>query len=84
MAKPRQRYDESGRPKPCDVRIWPQLAVFLYRECRKRGYRDETELVNAIIRAWSEGMEPVNWPELYQQMRAEEEKEEGGAAGKAG
>jgi hypothetical protein len=84
MAKPRQRYTDDGKPKACDVRINPQLAVYLYAACRKRGYRDETELVNHIVRLWTESQEPVNWPELYREMKAEDQKEEGGAAGKAG
>ncbi len=88
MPKARKRYNEQGQAQPCTVTVPDTLAVFLYRE-RKRGrFRDETELVSAIVRKWTDGLEPVDWPKLLDELKAEEDtakvgkKESGPDAGK--
>lgn len=73
MPQPRNRYAANGKPLPCAVRIPPVLAQVLYRERIRGRFRDETELVIAVIRKWAEGLEPVDWESVYAELRKEEE-----------
>lgn len=83
MAKPRQRYTDDDKPRHCDVRVPPALAVYLYRERLERKYRDETELVMHIVRMWAESLDPVDWKDLLKRLK-EEEQGGAGAGAKAG
>lgn len=74
MARSRKRYDESGRPVECRVSLPASLSVYLYRERLRGKYRDETDLVAAIIRKWAEGQEDVDWPALLKELRREEKE----------
>ncbi len=80
MPKQRQRYKVNGAPSPCAVTIAPNLAQYLYRERLKGKYKDETELVNAIIRRWAEAQDAVDWQSVLADLRTEAEanKDAGG------
>lgn len=70
MPKKRRRITKRGDPAPCGVSIAGNLAVFLYDAWhRSRRYKDETELVNEIVRAWTQGRDVPNWAELREQLR---------------
>lgn len=71
MPQPRNRYAANGKPLPCAVRIPPVLAQVLYRERIRGRFRDETELVIAVIRKWAEGLEPVDWDSVYAELKRE-------------
>jgi hypothetical protein len=73
MPKPRNRYGTNGRALPCAVKIPPPLAEVLYRERITRRYRDETELVVSIIREWAAKLEAVEWAEVLEALKREEE-----------
>jgi hypothetical protein len=75
MARPRKRYTKGGRPTACRVNIPPALAEFLYRERMAGNYRDETDLVCAIVRKWTEGLDPVEWPAVLAAIKKEEAEE---------
>ncbi len=81
MPRERKRYTADGKPAHCVVRINPVTAQFLYREARIRGYRDETELANEILRQWSLDLDPMDWPKLLKQMKADDELEGKSEAG---
>jgi|GEM_PF-4261612 len=72
MAMPRQRYDHLGRARPCEVRLPAKLAEFLYRERLLRHFRDETELLASIVRAWAETLDPMDWSAVLAMLKAEE------------
>jgi hypothetical protein len=72
----RNRYTDKGQPAPCVVRVAAPLAAYLYREAKRRGYSNETDLVNAIVRAWTESQEPMDWPKLLKELKAEDDEEE--------
>ncbi len=94
MARPRSRYDELGRPKPCSTVLPPELAVYIYQERRAGDYVDETELVCAIVREWVKlkKLPKVDWKTLVtelmnedkQQQQIEESAEKNKKKGKAG
>ena len=71
MPERRKRFNDNDKPTPCVVRIPIALSPVLYREKRLRGYRDETELVCAIIRKWSEDLDRVDWPKLLAELKAD-------------
>lgn len=71
MPARRNRIDDQGKPAPCVVRVPPALAAVLYRERLRGRYRDETELVAAILRAWAEELAPVDWPAVVEELRRE-------------
>lgn len=69
MPKPRRRYSAKDEPEPCTVTIPPALASYLYREKRRGNFRDETELVVAIVREWADKLEAVDWPGLLAELK---------------
>ncbi len=69
MPQPRKRVASDGKPRSCLVQITAPLAAFLYRETPIRGFPDETALVNDIVRHWVEGLPPVDWPALREQIQ---------------
>lgn len=84
MPSERIRIAADGQPAPCVVRIPPVLSAFIYREKRRGNYRDETELVAAIVREWAKGREAVDWPALRAELQAEAATAAGEAAGESG
>lgn len=74
MPAKRVRVREDGGPAPCVVRVPKELAAYLYREVRARGYTDETELVAAIVREWVKDQKKVDWPKLRAELLADEGK----------
>jgi Arc/MetJ-type ribon-helix-helix transcriptional regulator len=82
MPKARKRYDASGQPLPCTVTLPPSLAVFIYRERKKRRFKDETELVAAIVREWANAQDSVQWDDLLAELKTEADADER-AEGKA-
>lgn len=73
MPAPRKRIGANGRALPCVVRVPPALAELLYRERLNGRYRDETELVIAIIREWAAKQEPIDWESVLADLKREEE-----------
>ncbi len=73
MATPRKRYTPDGKPRSCLVQINDKIAPALYRETREKGYADETELVNEIVRRWAAAQPPVDWPALLTELKADED-----------
>jgi len=68
----RVRFTKDDKPAPCVVRLPPPLAQFVYREKRKGSFKDETELVCAIVRKWTEGLTAVDWPQLLAELKTED------------
>ena len=73
MAKPRKRYDKRDKPLPCTVTLSDELSPYLYQERRRGKYKDETELVAAIVREWSKTQPDPDWAALLAELKAEEE-----------
>jgi len=73
MSRKRIRIDGKGQPKKCNVDLPPHLAAFLYRARVGGFFKDETELVCAIVRDWVKGQPPMDWPSVAAALRAEEE-----------
>jgi len=81
----RKRVSDRGTPAPCVVRISGVLAALVYRGRIEGRYRDETELVCALVRAWGLEQEPLDWPALRAQLLATEATEApAGAAAASG
>jgi hypothetical protein len=79
MASHRRRLAPNGGPAPCVVRIPATLSPILFREKRKKGFRDETELVVAIVRAWADAnghgpLTPDEWEGLKKELLPDEPK----------
>jgi hypothetical protein len=68
----RKRFTSTGDPADCMVVVLPGLAAYLYRAMLSGDYRDETELVNAIVRAWTkeeESREPLDWKKVLAELK---------------
>ncbi|WP_162670356.1 hypothetical protein [Gemmata massiliana] len=52
------------------MNVVPHLAAYLYRETRQRGYKNETDLVNDILRQWSVSLPALSWPEVAESLKA--------------
>lgn len=74
MPAKRKRLSTTGAAMPCSVELTDELAEFVYREKIKGRYRDETELVRAILREWIKTLSPMDWPEVVELIKAEEAK----------
>lgn len=74
MPTPRKRYDEADEPMPCVVTISAAVAKYLYREKLDGGYKDETELVNMILRKWAESRPEVDWKDVLRRLKADGRK----------
>ncbi len=79
MAMRRRRYTADGEPAICTVEIPSVIARIIYRETRSRGFGSETELVNSILRKWTEDQEQMSerqWKKLLAEFQAEDARDE--------
>jgi hypothetical protein len=77
MPQRRKRYTAAGKPAICTIEFPGDIAKYIYREARARGYSSETELMKELLRDWIAELDPMSerqWKRLCEEFKAEDEE----------